>query len=70
MGSKGPLAVINGEVLQPGDQIDGFRLTGVTAYAAELYLGPDRVVLKLPRHGNGPRDAKAANKRIPVQSAR
>lgn len=49
VGLATPLAVISGEVLAPGDQIDDFTVTRVTAFDVELRRGRDRVVLVLPK---------------------
>ena len=44
-------AVINGEVVRKGDEIDGFTLTRIEPDAIELRRDKDRVVLTLPQPG-------------------
>lgn len=56
----GPIAVISGEVLRPGDEIDDFRLIRVTPYSAELRRERDRVVLALPKPAANPRTSSAS----------
>src|SRR5438552_4021459 len=51
---KEPLAVINGEVLKIGDEIDGFTLTQITPYGAELRRGRERVQLTFLKPGDPP----------------
>jgi len=59
-GPKGWMAVINGEVVRPGDQIDDFRVTRITNFRVELRHATERAVLNLPKPGTVAPDAKSA----------
>lgn len=51
VGGGSPVADINGEILGPGDEIEGYRLLTVGERSVVLERGQIRKTLVLPRHG-------------------
>ncbi len=47
-GPDGSMAVVDGNVLLIGDELDGFELTRILPYAAEFQRGTERVTLDIP----------------------
>jgi hypothetical protein len=47
-GPDGSLAVVDGELLRIGDELDGFVLINILPYAAEFYRGIEQVTLEIP----------------------
>lgn len=45
--SKGKTATINGQLLQPGDQYQGYTLTDISATAVVLSRGDEQQILQL-----------------------
>jgi hypothetical protein len=67
MGPQNWMAVINGEVVRPGDQIDDFRVTRIATFRVELRSGTERAVLALPKPGTLPPDARGAKGKPPAK---